>query len=112
MKVFGIKTCDTCRKARKWLDENGKPYQWQDLREQPVDAQRLQRWLDELGPEQLINRRSTSWRQLDEATRTRVMNPATATAVIEQHPTLIKRPVFETGDRVMVGFSEAVRQSL
>ncbi len=112
MKIFGIKSCDTCRKARNWLDENGKSHQWRDLREEPVDSARLKRWLDELGPEQMINRRSTTWRQLDESSREKAMNPATAAAVIEQHPTLIKRPVFETGNRVMVGFNESVRQSL
>jgi arsenate reductase (glutaredoxin) len=112
MILYGIKSCDTCRKARKWLGENGKTYQWRDLREQPVDAPRLERWLDELGPGQLINRRSTTWRQLDESTRVKAMDPAAAPSVIARHPTLIKRPVFELADQVIVGFNESTREKL
>jgi glutaredoxin len=59
MRIFAIKTCDTCRKARKWLDQQGKAHDRHDLREDGVDRALIQRWLDAVGPEALVNRRST-----------------------------------------------------
>ena len=112
MNVYGIKACDTCRKARKWLDEQGKSYQWHDLREDGLDAALIRRWLDALGPEALVNRRSTTWRNLDPAVRDRAMKADSAAAVLLAHPTLIKRPVFDLGDQVLIGFNAPVREVL
>ncbi len=112
MRLYGIKSCDTCRKARKWLDEQGRAHDWHDLREDGIDAETIRRWLDATGPEILVNRRSTTWRGLDENERARAMNSETAPALLVEHPTLIKRPVVESGDRVLVGFNAAVRDAL
>lgn len=112
LEIYGIKQCDTCRKALKWLEAQGREFHWQDIREQPLDREQLDVWLEKLGPEKLVNRRSTTWRQLDEAERTRAMDPDQATALLLDHPTLIKRPVFRVDDRWLVGFNEAVRDSL
>ena len=112
MTLFGIKSCDTCRKARKWLDEQGISHEWRDLREDGVDRARLERWITSLGPDQLVNRRSTTWRGLNEGTRNQAMDADSCVDVLAEHPTLIKRPVFETGERVLVGFNETVREAL
>jgi arsenate reductase (glutaredoxin) len=112
MHIYGIKTCDTCRKARKWLDEQGKSYHWHDLREDGLDAALVRRWLDTLGPEALVNRRSTTWRNLDPAVRDKAMKADSAAAVLLAHPTLVKRPVFEQDGQVLVGFNAAVREVL
>jgi arsenate reductase len=112
MKVFGIKSCDSCRKARRWLDERGQAYDWHDWRADGVDRDLIQTWLDDLGPEVLVNRRSTTWRGLDEEERAAAMNAQTAAAVLLEHPTLIKRPVVAVEERVYVGFDAAVREAL
>lgn len=112
MIIYGISNCDTCRKALKWLDESGRDYRWHDLRRDGLDETTLGRWVESAGHERLVNRRSTTWRSLDESDRARLAEPAEALALLLRHPTLVKRPVFETEGRVLVGFDESVRQAL
>jgi arsenate reductase len=112
VKVHGIKTCDTCRKARKWLDEKGIDYQWHDLREDGLGGAMVRRWLAALGPEILINRRSTTWRAMDDSQRVAAMDADGAIELLLEHPTLIKRPLFEWDDRILPGFNETVREAL
>lgn len=112
LTVYGIKTCDSCRKALQWLDEQGRSYRWHDLRADGLDRASLEAWLTAIGPEGLVNRRSTTWRALDEAERVAALDPARAADVLLQHPTLIKRPVFVHDDRLVLGFNAAVKDSL
>lgn len=112
MNVYGIKNCDTCRKARKWLEDSGQDYRWHDLREAVPDEARLRQWVQSAGLDRLVNRRSTTWRGLDEDERARAMDPAGAPDMLARHPTLIKRPVFERDGDVLVGFDETVKQAL
>lgn len=112
MRVYGIKTCDSCRRARGWLDERGSRYQWWDLREDGIEPALVQRWLAALGPEGLVNRRSTTWRGLSPAERERALQPDTAARLLMAYPTLIRRPVFEIDDHVLVGFDAGVRDQL
>lgn len=112
MNVYGIGNCDTCRKARKWLESAGLEYVWVDLRNDTPDEARLRRWAETVGLDKLINRRSTTWRALGDRDRSCADDPDAAPRLLAQHPTLIKRPVFDLGDRVMVGFDASVRQSL
>ncbi len=112
MNIYGIKSCDTCRKTLKWLADHDREVHWHDLRADGIDQATLERWLEAVGPELLVNRRSTTWRGLDAATREQAMDPQRAAAVLVEHPTLIKRPVFERGERVLVGFNAAVRDAL
>mgnify|MGYP006425473291 CR=1 FL=1 len=111
VRVFGIKSCDTCRKARKWLAEQSIKYQWSDLREQAPGRETLKRWLDAAGAERLVNRRSTTWRGLDEQHRPALDSPELLNLLLG-HPTLIKRPVFERTGEIRVGFDEVVRRWL
>jgi len=101
--LYGIKTCDTCRRARKWLDETGIDYQWVDLRENGVTETQLSRWRDVLGDNALINKRSKTWRDFD--TGQRQATEDDPIPVLLAHPTLIKRPILETGHSVLAGFS-------
>jgi len=112
MKVFGIKSCDSCRKARRWLDERGSDYEWYDLRADGVESGTVQSWLRAVGPEVLVNRRSTTWRGLSETQRAEAMDTETAADLLVAHPTLIKRPVVVVDDRVLVGFGAEVREAL
>jgi len=111
IKMWGLKNCDTCRKARKWLDANNIEYQFHDVRVGGLDKKTLARWTKELGWESLLNRRGTTWRRLSEAD-TRAVGESWAQALMLEHPALIKRPVFEAGDTVLVGFTEPVQEAL
>ncbi len=104
--LYGLPNCDTCRKARKWLDQAGIEYHFVDYRSEPVPAARLKAWARELGGwEKLVNKSSTSWRQLD-AEQKGANGDAQWTQLIAAHPTLVKRPVLVLHDgSVSVGFS-------
>lgn len=111
LHIYGIKTCDTCRKARKWLEEEGVEHQWHDLRETPLTRGRIETWLKAAGEKTLVNRRSTTWRQLPAESRA-ALTPASAADLLLANPTLIKRPVFERDGEVRVGFDETARSWL
>ena len=104
--LYGIKNCDTVRKTRKWLDTHGIDYQYHDFREDGLDPKAVTGWIEELGWQNLLNRRSTSWKALDEQARIS-MDEVNAHKVILSHPTLIKRPLLDTGQQRFVGFSAA-----
>jgi arsenate reductase len=104
--LYGIKNCDTVKKARKWLDTHGIDYRFHDFREDGLDPEAVARWVDELGWQNLLNRRSPSWRSLDEQTRSK-MNDELARKAVLSHPTLITRPLLDTGQQRYTGFSAA-----
>ena len=103
--LYGIKNCDTVKKARKWLDAHGVDYRFHDFRVDGLDAVALRAWVKELGWETVLNRRGTSWRQLDAAVRDNI-DERSAIEQMQANPTLIKRPVLDLGDRRVVGFSD------
>lgn len=106
-RVYGLKNCDTCRKARRWLDAHGIDHRFVDYRAEPVDAATLQDWADGVGGwDQLVNRRSTSWRQLSDKDK-QPGSDAAWVALLQAHPTLVKRPVLVHAGGVRVGFREA-----
>ena len=107
-KIYGIKQCDTCRKALKWLDAEGFAYDWVDVRVDGLSAEQVTRWLKAVGAEVLVNRRSTTWRQLEPERRPQLDSDEWVDVLLE-NPTLIKRPVFEVGGEVRVGFGDDVR---
>ncbi len=104
--VYGIKECDTVKKCLKWLGAQQLPYHFHDLRRDGLDQALLQRWIDVLGWETLVNKRSTTWRGLPEETKSR-LSESTAADILLAHPTLIKRPVIDAGRTLLIGFSEA-----
>lgn len=106
IELWGLKSCDTCRKALKELQAAGKEAEIADIRE-GLDAARLAGWLEAAGPEALVNRRSTTWRGLSEAER-----GAPPDALLLAHPALVKRPVIEHGGRVLVGWDDEARAAL
>mgnify|MGYP001825318208 FL=1 len=109
--LYGIKNCDTVKKARKWLEGRGIDYTFHDVREDGLDREQVQKWLEELGWETLVNRRSTSWKALDEQVRANMDDAGALEAILEQ-PTLIKRPLLDTGGKRHTGFSAASYQQL
>ena len=101
--VFGISTCDSVRRARQWLKTAGIEHHFHDFRKDGLEPACLDRWCQALGWEALLNRRGTTWRQLPPAQR-EVMDAERARALMLAQPTLIKRPVLETGTLIEVGF--------
>jgi arsenate reductase len=110
LKLYGIKNCDTVRKARKWLDANKIQHQFHDFREQGLDQDTVAKWCQTLGWETVFNKRSTSFRSLDDAQKSDLTEQK-AIALMLQHPTLIKRPVLDNHSTIMVGFKEADYQA-
>lgn len=104
LTLYGISNCDTCKKARKWLDSNSVRYRFHDLRRDRLDGTMLARWAKSVGWQKLLNTRSTTWRGLA-ATAKQDLDEERAMELMLQHPTLIKRPVLENTKTVIVGFS-------
>ena len=102
MIFYGLKTCDTCRKARRWLDAHAD-YDYRDVRNDGLDRELLGDWFDRTDWQSLVNRRSTTWKSLDPADRDG-LNRDSAIDLLIQNPTLLKRPVLDTGDDLLVGF--------
>ena len=103
--VYGIKSCDTCSKARKYLDEHNIEFSFHDLRDDGLDIQMLERWSQRIGWKRLLNKQSLTWRKIPEVDRND-MNQDKALATMLENPTLVKRPVIESKKFIAVGFSE------
>jgi len=103
LTVYGIKQCDTVRKALKWLDQQGIEHRFHDFRSDGLQPELLQAWLDSDFSDKLVNRRSTTWRQLSEAERQ--SKGESLLKLLLQFPTLIKRPVVVTDRIVAIGFN-------
>ena len=110
MTLYGIKNCDTVKKARKWLESNNHSVPFHDFREQGLDQDTLTAWVQTIGWEALLNKRSTSFRALEDADK-QDLDEAKATRLMLANPTLIKRPVLATDGKVMVGFKETDYQA-
>ena len=105
--VFGIKACDTMKKARAWLDAHGVAYDFHDYKTKGIDTGTLQRWAGQVGWETLLNRSGTTFRKLPLADREN-LDEANAIALMLAAPSMIKRPVLETGTGIIVGFKAGV----
>lgn len=101
--IYGIKACDTMKKARDWLDSHDVAYSFHDYKAAGVDRARLERWAGELGWEALLNRAGTTFRKLPEAER-QGLDEAKAIALMLAQPSMIKRPVLDLGGELIVGF--------
>ena len=106
MKLYGIPTCDTCRKAIKDLEQAGKDVTFIDLRKDGLPQPKAERFHDAFGPA-IVNRRSTTWRQLSESDR-----DGDAVELILAHPTLMKRPVIEEDEALYLGWTAETRAAL
>lgn len=109
--VFGIENCDQVRKARRWLREHDIPVRFHDVRRDGLDEATLRRWSAQVPWDGLLNRRGQTWRGLGETQRAAVIDADTAIAAMLAEPTLIKRPLIESGGRVLVGFTEPSYES-
>jgi Spx/MgsR family transcriptional regulator len=102
--LYGLAHCDQVKRARAWFAARGIDVAFVDYRKMPPDAALLRRWLGRIDAAALVNRSGTTWRKLDQAERARAADAAGATALMLAHPSLIRRPVVEHGDALLVGF--------
>ena len=102
LTVYGIKQCDTCRKALKWLEAESVDHRFHDFRVDGLQVSLLEQWLASSFADKLVNRRSTTWRQLTDEQRQ--FEGVALVELLLEHPTLIKRPVFVKDEIIAVGF--------
>ena len=102
--IYGIKNCDTMKKARAWLDKSGTAYSFHDYKTAGIDRARLERWSKEVGWERLLNRAGTTFRKLPDKDKAG-LTEAKAIALMLAQPSVIKRPVLDLGRKRVVGFS-------
>lgn len=112
MKLYGIPNCDTVKKARTWLASQGFDVTFHDFKKQGLAQETVAAWLEQVDWALLVNRKGTTWRKLDDATRAQVVDKASALALMLDHPSVIKRPVLERNGRFSVGFSPDQYQAL
>jgi arsenate reductase (glutaredoxin) len=105
--LYGVKNCDTMKKARAWLDGHGVAYDFHDYKTQGIAKDKLKQWSDELGWETLLNRAGTTFRKLPETDR-EGLNERKALALMMAQPSMIKRPVLDVGGKLVVGFKPEV----
>jgi Spx/MgsR family transcriptional regulator len=107
--LYGIPNCDTVKKARTWLTANGVDHTFHDFKKLGVPADQLPHWIKAVGWEKLVNRQGTTWRKLDAATQSTVVDAMSAIALMLANPSVVKRPVVAWGNGdVTVGFSPEV----
>jgi len=108
--IYGIKNCDTMKKARAWLDDNKVAYSFHDYKASGITRDHLQSWLGKVGWDTLLNRAGTTFRKLPEDDRASMTQDKAIPLMLAQ-PSMIKRPVLELGDRIIVGFKPDVYQA-
>ena len=108
--LYGIKACDTMKKARTWLDEHGVAYNFHDYKALGIDRARLERWVGEAGWETVLNRAGTTFRKLPDSDKTEI-DAQKAIGLMLAQPSMIKRPVLDLGDRLLVGFKPDAYQA-
>lgn len=111
MKFYGLKTCDTCRKAKKELSAAGKVFEGVDVRADGVSKAQLIEWTDKLNWQKLLNTRSTTWRGLSDDEKSD-LDRSQAICLMSNYPTLIKRPVIEIGEKLYVGWTPATKEAV
>ncbi|MDB4263182.1 ArsC family reductase, partial [Porticoccaceae bacterium] len=109
--VYGIKNCDTIKKARKWLTDNGIDYTFHDVRADGIDAATIENWIEKTDWETVLNRRGTTWRKLDSSAQ-EATNRDTVTALLLEQPAMIKRPVLEVDGAITIGFKADQYQTI
>ncbi len=102
--LYGIPNCDTVKKARTWLDQAGLSFHFHDFKKAGLDKTTVSAWLKEVPWEILVNKKGTTWRNLPDASKASVIDATSATALMLENTSVIKRPVLCTNNQVLVGF--------
>lgn len=107
MKIYGIKNCDTMKKAFTWLNNNGTEYTFFDYKKEILLEVNFNYWLTKIPLEQIVNKQGTTYKKLTDEQKVTIQNPATAFDIIKSNTSVIKRPLIEINDQVFVGFNDA-----
>jgi arsenate reductase len=105
IKIYGIPNCDTMKKARRWLEANGVEYDFHDYKKRGVPEKNLHAWVNQAGWETILNKRGTTWRKLDDDIKHNIDNES-AIKIMLDNPSIIKRPVLESNQLLLIGFKE------
>ncbi|SSC70450.1 unnamed protein product [Ciceribacter sp. T2.26MG-112.2] len=105
--IYGIKNCDTMKKARLWLDEHGVDYAFHDYKASGIDREHLERWCTDAGWETVLNRAGTTFRQLPNEAKAD-LDPEKAISLMLAQPSMIKRPVLEANGKLLIGFKPEI----
>lgn len=111
LQIYGIKNCDTLKKTLKWFDEHNADVEFIDYKKQPPSQQLAQQFVLALGWEAVINKRGTTWRKLDDATKQSI-DAERAIELMQEQPSIIKRPIIRQGDQFWVGYDETIFKTL
>jgi arsenate reductase len=106
MKLYGIPNCSTVKKARQWLEERGIGYEFHDFKKEGVPGTLMKTLMKLHGWEALLNRNGPTWRKLPDERKAEVKNATTALAVMQENPSVIKRPIIDNDGQYQIGFSE------
>ncbi len=109
--LYGLDSCDTCKKARKWLTAAGVAHQFIDYRQHPIAAEQLKAWAGSLGWDALINRSGTTWRNLL-PNRKQPGTAAEYVLLVREQPSLLRRPITLIGEQVHLGFTHGLYEKL
>lgn len=102
--LYGIPNCDTVKKARVWLDAQGRTYTFHDYKKEGADPEKIAGWIAAAGLDLVVNRKGTTFRALSDADKARAADAATAPALLAANPSVIKRPIVEHAGGILVGF--------
>jgi len=106
MKVYGIKNCDTVKKALNWLQQHSVEYEFHDFKKSGISESKLKEWSDKKGWETLLNKKGLTWRRLEPEQQQTITSEETAIELMQEKTSIIKRPVIETDNALLVGFNE------
>lgn len=111
IKIYGIKNCDTMKKAFKWLEENNLEFEFHDYRKDGINENMVKMFIDALGIELVINKRGTTWRKLPDEIKESV-DDNSALSLLTENEAMIKRPIFEFDDELRIGFAKKDQEQL
>ncbi len=110
IEIYGIPNCNTVKKALDWLNENKIAFTFHNFKKEGVSEANLKKWIAEVGWEALVNKKGTTWRQRDDATQKTIINEKAAIALMIEKTSVIKRPVVNLKNKILLGFDESVYQ--
>lgn len=106
IKIYGIKNCDTVKKALNWLAENNIKHQFHDYKKEGADEKVLEKFVEKFGYEKILNQKGMTWRALSKDEQEKIIDKKTAIKLMLEKPSIIKRPLVESGAKLLVGFEE------
>ncbi|MDR0264521.1 MULTISPECIES: ArsC family reductase [unclassified Sphingobacterium] len=106
LQVYGIKNCNTVKKALTWLEDNNVPFQFHDFKKEGVSGDKLKEWEKHVDWQALVNKKGTTWKKLSPETQEQVVDSDSANKILQENTSMIKRPVVEYNKGILLGFNE------